>query len=195
MPISSSILLSLFKGYSDVCPIETTLETIVDMIRRHPSVADHTARFRRFRRQGQPTIADREKAACPCFAVAVRFKGGKRKEHIDGWTSLCLADFDHLPEEQLPDCLQLICDDPHTLLAYTTISGTGIRVISTYTAPEAGRRQTANGLYAAAFRQMNRHYAELIGHPYDEKCKNATRLSGLAHDPDAFLNLQAVPSP
>ena len=69
--------------------------------------------------------AAREKAACPCFAVAVRFEGGKRKEHIAGYTLLCLADFDHVPEERMAECLQLIRQDGHTLMAYTTMSGTG----------------------------------------------------------------------
>ena len=40
---------------------------------------------------------------------------------------------------------------------------------------------------------MNRYYADLTGLSYDEKCKNMTRLSGLAHDPDVWFCPDAVP--
>ena len=35
-------------------------------------------------------------------------------------------------------------------------------------------------LYQVAFQQGNAYYAELVGLPADEQCKNATRLSGMA---------------
>ena len=34
---------------------------------------------------------------------------------------------------------------------------------------------------------------ELTGCPFDEKCKNITRLSGLAHDPNVYFNPDAEP--
>ena len=104
---------------------------------------------------------------------------------------LCLADFDHLPAEEMNHALELIRKDPHTLLAYTTISGTGIRVISRYFRGQNCQARSPYDLHLQAFAQINQYYAELIGHPYDEKCKNATRLSGLAHDPDVFFNPEA----
>ena len=104
---------------------------------------------------------------------------------------LCLADFDHLPAEEMKHALELIRKDPHTLLAYTTISGTGIRVISRYFRGQNCQARSPYDLHLQAFAQINQYYAELIGHPYDEKCKNATRLSGLAHDPDVFFNPEA----
>ena len=189
----NQLIISLFKGYSDTCPTDASLESVVEMIRRDAALADHTEKHRYYRRSGQERAAGREKAACPCFAVAVRFSGGKRTEHICGWTSLCLADFDHLPAESLAECLRLVREDPHTLLAYTTVSGTGLRVIARYRASAADGGQTERELHAQAFDVVNRHYAALIGHDYDRQCRNATRLSGLAHDPEVLFNPDAEP--
>ena len=79
--------------------------------------------------QGNAAAADKEKSSCPCFSVAVRFQGGKRKRHICGWTSVGLVDIDHLEKAALPELLKRIVADPHTLLTYTTISGAGIRIL------------------------------------------------------------------
>ena len=65
-------------------------------------------------------------------------------------------------------------EDPHTLLSYVTISGTGTRVIAAYIEhPEAGT-VSENELHARAFDLINRHYTNLLGYPHDEKCKNVT---------------------
>ncbi len=186
-------LLSLFKGYADTCPTDTTLAEVVNLIRNRADIADHTQKFRYYSGQGQSTAARREKASCPCFSVSVRFKGGKQKANIEDWTGLCLADFDHLPAEHMERCLGLLRADPHTMLAYTTISGAGIRVISAYTKGTHCDIRTDTRLHTHAFRQMNAYYAHLIGQNYDEQCKNATRLSGLAHDPDVYFNPKAIP--
>ena len=188
-----NISISLFKGYRDTCPTETELSAIAVMIRQDAATARHTEKYRYYRQQQQNKAAQAEKSNCPCFAVAVRFKDGKNKEHIDGYTGLCLADFDHIDAGEMPRCLQLICQDPHTLMAYTTISGTGIRVISRYTILNPDCCYSHVRLYTEAFTQMNRYYADLTGLSYDEKCKNMTRLSGLAHDPDVWFCPDAVP--
>ena len=185
--------ISYFKSYWDKEPQEASLKTIVDMIRHHAETAEHTKRYRYYQQQQLYKPAASEKGSCLCFAVAVRFAGGKLKDNICGYTNLCLADFDHIPSDRMDECLARIRKDPHTLLAYTTISGTGIRVISPYTGTGGDNVSKPAYLHALAFEQMNRHYATLIGCPYDEKCKNITRLSGLAHDPDAYFNPDATP--
>lgn len=50
-----------------------------------------------------------------------------------------------------------------------------------------------NKLYQVAFLQGNAYYAELVGLPADEQCKNATRLSGMAHDTEVFFRANATP--
>jgi len=88
------ITFSLFKGYADTLPAEATLSEIIRMIRQDPTVKLHTLKHRYYASQGNAAAADKEKSSCPCFSVAVRFQGGKRKRHICGWTSVGLVDID-----------------------------------------------------------------------------------------------------
>ena len=84
--------ISLFKGYSDTHPQDSTLQEVVNLIRNDALVRDRTEKHRYYSHNGQKAAAAWEKAACPCFAVAVCFGGGKQAENITGWTSLALAD-------------------------------------------------------------------------------------------------------
>ena len=92
-----------------------------------------------------------------------------------------------------------IIADPHTLMCYTTISGNGLRVIFTYEiAPEFSgvpkdeeEVKKFEAYYQQAFYAGNAYYEKLLGAKADMKCKNITRLSGLAHDPDVFLRPEA----
>ena len=85
--------------------------------------------------------------------------------------------------------------DPHTLMSYITISGNGLRVIFTYEiAPEFSgvpkdeeEVKKFEAYYQQAFYAGNAYYEKLLGAKADMQCKNITRLSGLAHDPDVFL--------
>ena len=92
-----------------------------------------------------------------------------------------------------------IIADPHTLMSYITMSGNGLRVIFTYEiAPEFSgvpkdeeEVKKFEAYYQQAFYAGNAYYEKLLGAKADMKCKNITRLSGLAHDPDVFLRPEA----
>ena len=185
--------LSLFQGYTDLRPTNATLDELAERIRTDERLKDITENHRSYLKLNQTRAAGCVKAACPCFAVAVHFDGGKSKEHIGGWTHLVMADFDHIPTERMADCIRRVREDPHTLLAYTTISGTGLRVIAAYEAADDYHPRSEQELHVLAFGRMNEHYARLTGLSYDEKCKNATRLSGLAYDPEAYYEPAATP--
>ena len=92
-----------------------------------------------------------------------------------------------------------IIADPHTLMCYITMSGNGLRVIFTYEiGPEfsgvpKGEEEVKKfeAYYQQAFYAGNAYYEKLLGAKADMQCKNITRLSGLAHDPDVFLRHEA----
>ena len=92
-----------------------------------------------------------------------------------------------------------IIADPHTLMSYITMSGNGLRVIFTYDiAPEFSgvpkdeeEVKKFETYYQQAFYAGNAYYEKLLGVKADMQCKNITRLSGLAHDPDVFLRPEA----
>lgn len=187
------MMLSIFKGYADTMPVAVSLDEVVRLIREDKVLADHTEKYRYYRSQGQKTAANREKAACPCFAVAVRFDGGKRRTDISGWTGLSMVDFDHLPEGQAEEVFEKVCTDPHTVLAYTTISGQGVRVVCRYCLDGEVADNDRLTLYAQVFNRVNEYYQKLTKCAFDPACKNATRLSGLAHDAQVHYHGGAEP--
>lgn len=187
------MMLSIFKGYADTMPVAVSLDEVVRLIREDKVLADHTEKYRYYRSQGQKTAANREKAACPCFAVAVRFDGGKRRTDISGWTGLSMVDFDHLPEGQAEEVFEKVCTDPHTVLAYTTISGQGVRVVCRYCLDGEMPDNDRLTLYAQVFNRVNEYYQKLTKCAFDPACKNATRLSGLAHDAQVHYHDGAEP--
>ena len=106
-------------------------------------------------------------------------------------------------KNRLQQLKALAMADPHTVMCYTTISGEGLRIIFRYDVPEAMPRSTGNAAevrkmetcYRQAFYAGNAYYERLLGLKADMQCKNITRLSGLAHDPDVFFRqpAEAVP--
>lgn len=189
----NKMMLSIFKGYADTVPVSVTLDEVVRLIREDKVLADHTEKYRYYRSQGQKAAADREKSACPCFAVAVRFENGKRKTDISGWTGLSMVDFDHLPEGRAGEVFEKVCADPHTVLAYTTISGQGVRVVCRYCLEGEVAENDRLTLYAQVFNRVNEYYQKLTKCAFDPACKNATRLSGLAHDAQVHYHDGAEP--
>ena len=195
---------------------------------------------------GDTTRADAEKQHMPCFSVAVLFNGGKQQKHIVSYTGLSIVDLDHIPSERMAEVLEMVRGDEHTLLAYTTISGEGVRILARYalnddddenenlraalrTPPSQsdtpsinrggvsstpthpagehqqnpplfiegvpvgrGRSKHSAEQYKFAFLTVNEYYQRLTSCDYDEKCKNATRISGMAHDSDVYYNPNAV---
>ena len=202
---NSKMLINIFRGLTDSEPKDTTLEEVVHLITDDASVCDLTDKYRYYLSTGDERQARRFKELLPCFAVAVRFSGGKHKRNICAYTGLTIVDIDHVPAEKMQQVLALVREDPHTLLAYTTVSGLGVRVIARYEAPllssqggktleeqvdllPPGGGREGDASYKTAFLQVNKYYTQLTGHATDEKCKNATRLSCLSHDPDVYYN-------
>ena len=105
----------------------------------------------------------------------------------------------------LQEAFEKVKADPHTLLVYRTVSGQGLRIIYRYerenTDPTPGPSPAKGGeslrldatSWRAAFLKGNQYYAELTGHEYDEQCSDYSRLCGLAHDEQVYVNWEAVP--
>ena len=136
------------------------------------------------------------------FAVPCVFVGGKAQKNVARLTGVSMVDFDHILSEELRvksekfaaaiDTLkQKIINDPHTLLCYTTISGEGLRVLFRYELDEAFPLKQQMQYYRKAFAAGNAHYERLTGAVADEKCKNVTRLTVVAHDGEVYFNPQA----
>lgn len=177
--------LSVFADFFSKQPSYATLLDVVKTIRKSEQLKSVTEAYR-------STHDHRIKETSHTFAVAVRFEGGKGKNHIKGFTGLSLVDLDHVPADKLPEAKRRICEDKHTLLCYTTISGEGLRIIFRYELDENASLEEQTKFYIAPFLAGNQYYEKLAGHQADPLCKNATRLSGMAFDPEAYFNPDAV---
>ena len=129
------IQLSLFRGVHDTQPRPVTLEEVVTMMRTDQSVRDLTEKHRYARTTGDEQGASRYKKMMTSFGVAALFEGGRRQQHIVELTGLSLVDIDHIPAERMSEVLALVRGDEHTLLAYTTLSGQGVRILFRYETP------------------------------------------------------------
>lgn len=189
--IENEWIVSCFDGLSNVHPVNIPFQRLLNLVKTNPEIERHTTLHRQYLKEGKKQAAEREKKSSPCVSVSVTFSGGKDKAHIEAWTSLGMVDIDHVPPERMADVLQTVRTDEHTLLCFTTISGEGIRILFRY-----------NGLtddfavnekvHQVVFQAMNQHYARITGCQTDAKCKNATRLTVLAHDPEVYCNPQAT---
>ena len=124
--------VSLFNGFADKNPKPITIREVVEIIRADQRLQVLTENHRRYRAMGDTARADAEKNHMPCYSVAVLFSGGKQQKHIVSYTGLSIVDLDHIPSERMAEVLEKVRGDEHTLMAYTTISGEGVRVITRF---------------------------------------------------------------
>lgn len=191
--------VSIFHDMTCKLPLPGLLEGVANLIRSDEKLAVFT---RSYRQTGSKTFKNESQL----FAVPCLFEGGKGRSNIRQLTGMSLVDFDHVfPTDSTDNSNALrelkakIIADPHTLMSYITMSGNGLRVIFTYEiAPEFSgvpkdeeEAKKFEAYYQQAFYAGNAYYEKLLGAKADMQCKNITRLSGLAHDPDVFLRPEA----
>lgn len=203
--------VSIFHDMTCKLPLLGLLEGVANIIRTDEKLAVFT---RSYRQTGSKTFKNESQL----FSVACLFEGGKGRSNIRQLTGMSLVDFDHVVPNTndfskvntnrtnytnkvttLAEMKAKIIADPHTLMSYITMSGNGLRVIFTYEiAPEFSgvpkdeeEVKKFEAYYQQAFYAGNAYYEKLLGAKADMQCKNITRLSGLAHDPEVFLRPEA----
>ena len=190
------IKISIFKDLKSYESKPVDLNTVLWWIKNDQSVAQKTELYRNLSRNITREEANKKvkSAIMPAFSVAVQFNGvGKQTTQAIRVTGLSICDIDHVEPSRMEEVMRKLMDDPHTVLGYRTISGEGFRVIFCYS-EEPNFSSPENGiLYRAAYKKGNQYYADLCGVAYDGQCSDITRLSGIAHDADAVLNLNAQP--
>ena len=198
--------VSIFHDMTCKLPVPGLLEGVADLIRTDEKLAVFT---RSYRQTGSKTFKNESQL----FAVPCLFEGGKGRSNIRQLTGMSLVDFDHVVPNTndflsntnctndtnkvttLAEMKAKVIADPHTLMSYVTMSGNGLRVIFTYeiaaefsgVPKDEEEVKKFEAYYQQAFYAGNAYYEKLLGAKADMQCKNITRLSGLAHDPDVFL--------
>ncbi len=194
--------VSIFKDMTSKLPLSGLLEGVANLIRTDEKLAVFTQSYRQ---TGSKTFKNESQL----FSVACLFEGGKGRSNVRQLTGMSLVDFDHVfPTDSadntdcskaLQELKEKIMADPHTLMCYITMSGNGLRIIFMYDiAPEFSGIPTNEDevkkfetYYQQSFYAGNAYYEQLLGLKADMQCKNLTRLSGLAHDPEVFLRAES----
>ena len=185
--------VSLFQNLQAVTSKAVSLKEIIRLIRYDAHVEAETAIFRRMAQVHGKKRANSEVKASrlPACSVAVLFDGlGRKATHALSFTGLAMCDIDHL--DDIETAMQRISEDPHTLIAYRTVSGEGVRIFYRYRR-EQESAPVDGTVWPAAFLTGNSHYARLTGHESDLQCADCEHLSGLAHDDKVWVNLDAEP--
>jgi hypothetical protein len=193
-----------FETATSRSPLETTLEALVRSIRTSDILRRKTEDYR------AALIADKDRAArmkrdFAGFLPAAIVSEKRDRAHVTALTGLVMCDFDHVPLERLDEVRQKVNQDPHTVLSYITLSGEGLRVLAGYQANGEASQKVATdrapipfGLedaernYRRMFEAVNVHYARLTGLDYDPACKDLSRLSFAAYDPNAFFRTDGL---
>lgn len=189
-----------FKTLHDTQPVSTEWQTIVEEIRSQshstvtrayreslylqdtlPATNDNRALLQRLKLQ-----KDNLKGNQPAFVPSVSLEGGRSSKHIQGYSGFIMVDIDGILQEQVPLISQAVKNDPHTFLSYVTLSGRGVRVIARV--KDVKNRKS----FTQAWSLVNDYYARLTQCPIDEKCKNATRMSVICHDPEVVFRPEAT---
>ena len=194
--------LSLFQCLTSVPSKAVGLEEVVRLIRYDNGVTAKTENYRRMASVLGKEKADEEvkKKLVPAFSVGVLFDGnGRGAANVLGFTGLALCDIDHVSgegqevrgernDQALNESFEKATADPHALMVYRTISGDGLRIIYRYVRDEGPLTATS---WRAAFLKGNTYFAGLVGHDYDTQCTDYSRLSGMAHDDEVYVNWEA----
>ena len=208
--------LSLFQCLTSVPSKAVGLEEVVRLIRYDNGVTAKTENYRRMASVLGKEKADEEvkKKLVPAFSVGVLFDGnGRGAANVLGFTGLALCDIDGLSPDPslqregsnhiLDEAFEKAKNDPHAMMVYRTISGKGLRIIyryvrgnetddaSTPLPPQGGAGGGSAISWRAAFLKGNTYFAELTGHDYDTQCTDYSRLSGMAHDDEVYVNWEA----
>ena len=190
---------SRFASLRDTVPVPTTWGDLVEEIRggRHLTVTrlyrETCARLAEAEAAGD--IASVEelkrrkvslKTSQAAFVCSVILEGGRSQQHVRGYSDKAMVDIDDLNGKSLDTLVARVKADPHTFLAYVTLSGRGLRVVARVEPAPTDVRT-----FARAWQTVNDYYARLLGVTVDAQCKNATRMSVLCHDPEVCYRPEA----
>lgn len=190
---------SRFASLRDTVPVPTTWGDLVEEIRggRHLTVTrlyrETCARLAEAEAAGD--IASVEelkrrkvslKTSQAAFVCSVILEGGRSQQHVRGYSDKVMVDIDDLNGKSLDTLVGRVKADPHTFLAYVTLSGRGLRVVARVEPAPTDART-----FACSWQTVNDYYSRLLGVTVDAQCKNATRMSVLCHDPEVCYRPEA----
>ena len=166
----TNIKVSIFKDLKSYESRPVGLQEVLWYLQNDRDVENKTALYRNLaktitRDEANKKVKD---AMMPAFSVAVLFNGsGKQTTHVTQITGLAICDIDHVESDKMDEVRKQLMEDSHVLLFYTTISGTGFRVIYWYEGETANPPEMGI-YYRAAYKKGNTYFAELYQPDHEE---------------------------
>lgn len=194
--ITKAIEVSLFDNVKCKSSQRILLNKVVEMLRSDAGVKYKTECCRLAMQNDDAKGVEDCKLGIPCFGGAGIFDGrGHKQVNITELTGTTMCDVDNVDPELLEEMMERVQADEHTLLAYRSIRGRGLHILARYEyQPQVNSLAHALEEYTHVWETVNQYYAKLLGiESTDEKCKDASRMSFMAHDPKTFYNPNAVP--
>lgn len=108
----------------------------------------------------------------------------RNAESITRHSGLICVDLDHL--DNVAQTKEQVASDPHTLAAFTSPTGTGLKVVF---------RCNPSVPHIASFAAAEHYCLAVFGLNIDQACKDVCRICFVSHDPEAFMADDAVPLP
>ena len=161
---------SRFASLRDTVPVPTTWGDLVEEIRggRHLTVTrlyrETCARLAEAEAAGDTATVEELKrrkvslkTSQAAFVCSVILEGGRSQQHVRGYSDKAMVDIDDLNGKSLDTLVARVKADPHTFLAYVTLSGRGLRVVARVEPAPTDART-----FARAWQTVNDYYARLL---------------------------------
>jgi len=134
--------------------------------------------------KGGKSAADAPKRLLPGALFSGTFTR-RASDALQEHSGLICVDLDHLGP-QLEGIRDLVASDEHTLAAFISPTGTGLKVIF---------RCDPARPHIESYRAAERYVLERFGLQIDTACKDVSRICFVSHDPDIMVAESAVPLP
>src|SRR6267378_2809882 len=194
---AAAILVSCVKNAFDTSTQHYEAKEIIDRIRseelRVPiatirrEFSDNMASTGNDRKAVKNAIAERKKRLpgaiwSGTFGCRVQ----PVEDHLLQHSGLLGADLDGLGNE-LAEIRTKLTNSLHLWALFLSPSGDGLKCV--FRVPAQAEK------HFASFRAVEEHVRELCGRKIDQSCSDVSRLCFLTHDPDAYLNENAIELP
>jgi P4 family phage/plasmid primase-like protien len=189
-----SLLVSCVNSAKDTKTQDYEAKEIIESIRadKHFKLCKPIENIRSTFRSVLATSGNNRKAAKEAVATnkkslpgvlwSGRFRS-RRKDDLDQHSGLLCADLDQLGD-QLADVRSKLLRSPHLWALFLSPTGDGLKVVF--------RVRADAEKHKATFRAVEEHVRKMTGIQIDQSCSDVARLCFLSHDPDAYLNEDAI---
>lgn len=170
----------------------TSRQELENWIRHNKELAGLTDAYRKGLAVSKQ-LASKTKMMSPALCVAAQLDGkGRQLENVVAEVNSLALDYDDIPEEKMQEVFKRIKLAANTTASWITMSGHGRRIIVSYERP-SGCDLSFTELHKVMMQKAIKFYDTLLGIKADRQATDFLRLCGLAHDPDAYFNWDAVP--